>query len=225
MPRRKKSHKAKQARAPGPEGTEVPPADPGEPTVDPEVVPGAAVEPEGGPSQAVEGAAAGAPAGGVVEAPEETIRRLTEELDAFNDRHLRLAAEFDNYRKRVTRERTQMRTQAQADLVRDVLEAVDDLARVTSHDANHGKVDDVIAGVDLVERKLMAELERMGLERVGTEGVTFDPNEHEAVGTMPAPAAEQDGTVGAVLQVGYRFGGMLLRPARVVVFMAAESEA
>ena len=158
----------------------------------------------------------------LVEPPDQALERVTGELEELNDRYLRLAAEFDNFRKRVTRERTQMRSQAQADLVRDVLEALDDLERVTSHEASHGNVQEVIAGVEIVEKKLMSELERMGLERVGGAGVRFDPNEHEAVGALPAPSAEQDGTVAAVLQPGYRFGGMLLRPARVQVYIAME---
>ena len=163
-------------------------------------------------------------AGGVdlVEPPDQALERVTGELEELNDRYLRLAADFDNFRKRVTRERSQMRAQAQADLVRDVLEALDDLERVTSHEASHGNVQEVIAGVEIVEKKLMSELERMGLERVGGAGVRFDPNEHEAVGALPAPSAEQDGTVAAVLQPGYRFGGMLLRPARVQVYIAME---
>ena len=115
-----------------------------------------------------------------------------------------------------------MRAQSQAELVRDVLDALDDLERVTSHEASHGSVQEVVAGVEMVERKLMSELERMGLERVGAPGVRFDPNHHEAVGALPAPAPDQDGTVAAVLQPGYRFGGMLLRAARVQVYVAME---
>ena len=156
----------------------------------------------------------------LVEPPEQALERVTGELEELNDRYLRLAAEFDNFRKRVTRERSQMRAQAQADLVRDVLDALDDLERVTSHEASHGSVQEVVAGVEMVERKLMSELERMGLERVGAPGVRFDPNDHEAVGALPAPSPEQDGTVAAVLQPGYRFGGMLLRATRVQVYVA-----
>jgi len=161
----------------------------------------------------------------VVEPPEEAVRRLSGELEELNDRHLRLAAEFDNYRKRMVRERAEMRERAQAELVRDMLEAIDDLNRVTSLDHGEAGVKDVLDGVELVERKLHAELERLGVERVGSEGEVFDPNRHEAVGTMPANDHEQDGTVALVLQPGYRFGSVLLRPARVNVFVALEGEA
>jgi molecular chaperone GrpE len=78
---------------------------------------------------------------------------------------------------------------------------------------------DIITGVELVERKMLRELESAGLERMGEAGETFDPNHHEAVGSMPAAGPEEDHTVGEVLQPGYRFGGLLLRPAKVRVRM------
>lgn len=161
----------------------------------------------------------------LVEPAEEAVRRLAGELEELNDRHLRLAAEFDNYRKRMLKERAEMRERAQAELVRDMLEAIDDLNRVTSLDHGEAGVKDVLDGVEMVERKLHAELERLGVERVGTEGEVFDPHGHEAVGTIPANSPEQDGTIAVVLQPGYRFGRVLLRPARVNVFVAPEGEA
>ncbi|NIM50099.1 MAG: nucleotide exchange factor GrpE [Gemmatimonadales bacterium] len=160
---------------------------------------------------------------GLVELPEEAVRRLTGELEELNDKYLRLAAEFDNYRKRMARERSETWGRAQAELVKNVLDALDDLGRVVSLDVAQANVEDVVAGVDLVERKLMRQLEAAGLGRLGVEGETFDPNYHEAVGAMPAASMEQDGTVAAVLQPGYRLGSMLVRPARVRVFLASEA--
>jgi molecular chaperone GrpE len=75
----------------------------------------------------------------------------------------------------------------------------------------------VIAGVELVERKVLKQLEVAGLERIGAVDVPFDPNVHEAIAQAPAAAADQDHTVAAIFQVGYRFAGQLLRPARVQV--------
>jgi molecular chaperone GrpE len=162
---------------------------------------------------------------GLVEPAEEAVKRLAGELEELNDRHLRLAAEFDNYRKRMLKERAEGRERAQAELIRDMLEAIDDLNRVTSLDHGEAGVKDVLDGVEMVERKLHAELERLGVERVGTAGEVFDPNGHEAVGTMPANSPEQDGTIALVMQPGYRFGSVLLRPARVNVFIAPEGKA
>ncbi len=135
----------------------------------------------------------------------------------FNDRYLRLAAEFDNFRKRTLRERADLRERAQADFARQLLETLDDLARVTALEAKSVTVHDVIEGIHMVERKLMQELERTGFERVGTTGEAFDPNHHEAVATQPADGEAVPGTIGNVLQPGYRLGNVLLRPARVVV--------
>jgi molecular chaperone GrpE len=161
----------------------------------------------------------------VVEAPAEPLdekdaaAELTAELDALQDRYLRLAAEYDNFRKRTARERGQIGALAQAELARCMLEALDDLGRVVGVDPEAASAKDIITGVELVERKMLRELESAGLERMGEAGETFDPNHHEAVGSMPAAGPEEDHTVGEVLQPGYRFGGLLLRPAKVRVRM------
>lgn len=161
---------------------------------------------------------AGPPAAGaLVEAPEEAVRRLTDEVEEMRDRHLRLAADFDNFRKRISRERTETWARAQADVVSKILDALDDLGRVAHVDLSQADATDILSGVELVERKLLRELESAGLERVGQADEPFDPNVHEALGTMPAEGPDRDHTVGEVVQIGYRFGGALLRPARVMV--------
>ena len=158
----------------------------------------------------------------LVEPPEEAVRRLHEELDAVNDRYLRLAADFDNFRKRVARDRTELTARAQGELMKRMLDAMDELARVAAFDADEESVKDVVNGVQMVERKFLQELEVQGLERVGADGEPFDPNHHEAVGTLPAADDASEGTVGAVIQCGFRLNGVLLRPARVMVFVADE---
>ncbi len=157
---------------------------------------------------------AGAPA----ETADEAVERLQAQLNELQDRHLRTAAEYENFRKRTAKERIEMRKRAQADVVASILEALDDFQRVLALDRSTTSAEDVIAGVDLVERKLFRELEAAGLERIGQEGEPFDPHLHEAVGALPAEAEEQDHTVGAILQAGYQFAGALIRPARVQVF-------
>lgn len=159
-----------------------------------------------------------APAG-LVEPPEQAVQRLTAELEDLRDRYLRLAAEFDNFRKRMQRERAETWSRAQAAVVAALLDVLDDLARVVTLDPAGVSVSDVLGGVGLVERKLVRALEGAGLERVGASGEVFDPNVHEAVDTVHAGSAEQDQVVAQVLQPGYRFGGMLLRPARVSVYV------
>lgn len=151
------------------------------------------------------------------EPPEAAAARLEAELESLRDRHLRVAAEYENFRKRTARERTELWARAQADVVGNILDAIDDLGRVADIDATQASAGDVIQGVELVERKLVRELENAGLERVGAVDEPFDPNHHEAIGSVPAARVEEDHTVGTVLQYGYRFGGTLIRPARVQV--------
>jgi len=156
----------------------------------------------------------------LVEAPEAAVQRLTTEVAEQKERCLRLAAEFDNFRKRVERQRSEIRQNARTEVIRSILETLDNLARVTALDTTDANVNDVIAGVQMVERSLMRELEGAGLTQVGSVDQRFDPNDHEAVSTAVAPEEEKVDLVAAVLQAGYRFGGTLLRPARVQVYVA-----
>lgn len=160
----------------------------------------------------------GAGGAALVEQPGEAVRRLSDELAALKDQHLRLAADFDNFRKRTQRERGETWARAQAHVVSNILDALDDLARVSALDPAGAQPKDVLEGVQLVERKLVRELQSAGLERVGAPGERFDPNLHEAVTTAPAQGPDQDHVIAGVLQPGYRFGGALLRPARVTVY-------
>jgi molecular chaperone GrpE len=163
---------------------------------------------------------AGAPeatvAPGAAEAGER-VAALEAELAELKDRHLRLAADYDNFRKRANRERDELRTRGQADLVRLLIEELDDLGRVAHLDPVATAAADIIAGIELVERKFQRELGAAGMVVINAVDVPFDPNVHEAVTTIPTDDEAQDHTVAAVLQVGYRFNGTLLRPARVQV--------
>jgi molecular chaperone GrpE len=145
---------------------------------------------------------------------EEDLDQLQREFQTLSDRHLRLAAEFDNYRKRVERERADAWSRAQGDLAARLLDGLDDLERV----AQHAEGSDVLLqGVQLVERKLRQALEAAGLEAIDPQGAAFDPNTMEAVAMVPAESREEDDVVSDVFQRGYAFKGVLLRPARVRV--------
>lgn len=139
------------------------------------------------------------------------------DLAALRDRHLRLAAEYDNFRKRASRERMETWARAQAELVARLAEPLDDLSRFAHIDPADIDPVTIHEGVDLVERKMWKELSAAGVTRIDQSGVPFDPHVHEAVTTQPAPSPEQDQTVGQVLQAGYQLRDILLRPARVVV--------
>lgn len=133
------------------------------------------------------------------------------------DRYLRLAAEYDNYRKRAAKERQDAGARAQADLVRTLVEALDDVARFAHIDPASTDAGTVVQGVDMVEKKLLKALGSAGLEVINPVGETFDPALHEAVATEPTSAREDDHVVSRVYQPGYVFKSQLLRPARVVV--------
>jgi molecular chaperone GrpE len=139
------------------------------------------------------------------------------EADVWKDRHLRLAAEYDNFRKRTIKERAETWTRAQADLVNRLADALDDLARFAHIDPAEIDAKTLHDGVDMVERKVWKELESAGVTRIDKAGVPFDPNVHEAVTTQPAAKPDQDHTVGQVVQPGYKMRDTLLRPARVIV--------
>jgi len=139
------------------------------------------------------------------------------EVDAWKDRHLRLAAEYDNFRKRTIKERTETWMRAQAELVARLADALDDLSRFAHIDPAEIDSKRLHEAVDLVDRKIWKELESAGVTRIDQTGVPFDPNVHEAVTTQPTANPEQDHTVGQVVQPGYKMRDVLLRPARVVV--------
>jgi len=139
------------------------------------------------------------------------------ELSAQRDKYLRLAAEYDNYRKRTARERGELTSRAQADLTKHLLDALDDLGRFAHVDPASVDPVTLAQGVEMVERKFLKSLGTAGLELINPIDQTFDPALHEAVTTEPALSPEDDHVVSRVFQVGYLFNGQLLRPARVVV--------
>lgn len=155
---------------------------------------------------------------------EEEVERLNAELDELRDRHLRLAAEFDNFRKRTVKERATQSERARADLVRKLLDPLDDLSRVTEVDPEAREPEAVVEGVRLVEQKMRRVLAELGLEPIEAVGTRFDPELHEALTVTPTGDPDEDGIVSQELTRGYLFHGTLLRPALVEVKkLAAES--
>jgi len=139
------------------------------------------------------------------------------QLAEQQDRYLRLAAEYDNFRKRSVRERQEAELKGMGLLIRGILDALDDLGRVAHVDPGTTDATMLQEGVVLVEKKLLKSLAGHGLEIVNPIGQPFDPAVHEALTTAPAESAEEDHLIAQVYQVGYVFNGQLLRAARVVV--------
>jgi len=139
------------------------------------------------------------------------------ELDEQRDKYLRLAAEYDNFRKRTARERQEAHWRGQADMLKGMIEALDDIGRFAHVDPATTDAKTVVEGVEMVERKLNKTLAGHGMEVINPIDHQFDPALHEAVMTEPAASKDEDHIVARVFQVGYLFNGQLLRPARVVV--------
>lgn len=152
-----------------------------------------------------------------VEEQEEIVEEPAAEESApapKDDSYLRLAADFDNYRKRVAREQVELTRRANERILNELLPVLDDLERALEAAAEHEEAK-LEEGVRLVHRSLLALVERHGLSEIETEGA-FDPHVHEALLAQPGEGAEH-GAVLQVLQKGYRLGDKVLRPARVIV--------
>ena len=150
--------------------------------------------------------------------PSNDLEHMQKELTAFNDRHLRLIAEFTNYRRRAESELSEAWMRGQADMLRSFVDGLDDLQRVGAWQAESTTVEALVEGVDLVERKFRQALEAAGVEMIDPVGELFDPNIMEAMLGVPTEDPEDDQKVQDVFQKGYSFKGHLVRPARVTVF-------
>jgi len=150
---------------------------------------------------------------GQLAAVTEDRDQLAAEKAELQDRLLRVRAEFDNFRKRGERERSDFIHFAAMDMVKDVLPVLDDFERalkVETADRDYAK------GVELIYQRLFETLKKMGLEPIDTAGKLFDPNLHQAVERVPSEEAEDQAILGE-FQRGYNFKGKLLRPAMVRV--------
>ncbi len=160
----------------------------------------------------------------MTEERELTLEEQLAALEAERDEHLndlkRVAAEFENYRKRVLRAQESLVARAHERLVKELLPVLDDLERALAAAEEHEEAT-LEEGVRLVHRELADALAREGLAEIETNGV-FDPHVHEAL--LSQPSDQDEGSVLEVVQKGYRLGDRVLRPARVVVAAPREDD-
>ncbi|MBN1885216.1 MAG: nucleotide exchange factor GrpE [Candidatus Krumholzibacteriota bacterium] len=156
----------------------------------------------------------------MLQALEKDAKEIRQEVEKKEDKLLRMAAEFENYRKRTRREWELHQQQANAGLIKDILGVIDDFDRAL--EAAPDEEDTFTAGVRLIYNGLLDVLRRTGLSEVETAGRVFDPQYHEAMGET-ATEEVPDGHVAHVIQKGYLFCGELLRPARVIVARKPET--
>ena len=147
----------------------------------------------------------------------EEMETLQKKYDELNDTHLRLMAEFDNYRKRTLREKAEMIKSAGESLIINLLPLIDDLERGLKTAESATDVDAMKQGLDLIYVKFVAFLKQNGVNPIETLDNDFDTEYHEAVTTIPAPTEAQKGKVIDSIQKGYMMRDKVIRYAKVVV--------
>lgn len=154
-----------------------------------------------------------------VEVKEETpceCEKLKEELDDLNNKYLRLAADFDNFRKRQAQERESLLKYGAADTLTKILVVLDSFERAKKSLDELDDIQGVREGYEVVFKQLIDVLKKVGLEEIEAVGREFDPNLHEAIARVPSEE-HPDNTVVAQMQTGYKLGDRVLRPALVSV--------
>ena len=153
--------------------------------------------------------------------PEEKLQQSLDEAEKriaeIQDKYLRLSAEFDNYRKRTIKEKSEIIKNAAEKTITAILPVLDDMERAI---ANMHKSEDAKAwleGVELINNKFLKILSQEGLNKIETEGADFDTDYHEAIAMIPAPNEEQKGKVLDCVQTGYKLNDKVIRHAKVAV--------
>ncbi len=146
----------------------------------------------------------------------DAISSLKDEIEKINNQYIRLAADFDNYRKRQAQEREALLKYGAEETLKKMIEALDNIDRAKTSVENVDDVNTVKESYNLVFKQIYDVLSKMGLEVIETDGKEFDPNFHEAV--MQTPTSEYpENTIIAEMQKGYKLGDKVLRPSLVNV--------
>ena len=148
---------------------------------------------------------------------EEQLEAKQKELNESQDRYLRLVAEFDNYRKRVLREKTELILNGGERVITNLLPVMDDFERVEQNMANTDDLGSLKEGVNLVIEKFRNTLEREGLKKIDAAGENFNVDYHEAVAMVPGQPEELKGQVIDCIQTGYKLNDKVIRHAKVAV--------
>ena len=153
-----------------------------------------------------------------VETPEvDEVESLSNKLAESNDRYTRLVAEFDNYKKRTSKEKLDLMQSAGKEVLVKLLPVLDDFDRAMSFMKDIPNDDSVKQGVDLVNTKFRKTMEQLGLKEMDVIGQPFDPEYQEAITSIPAPSDDLKNKVIDVIEKGYFLNDSVLRFAKVVV--------
>lgn len=146
------------------------------------------------------------------------IERLKGELNEKQERYMRLQADFDNFRKRTAKEKTELAATIEQAFLKDLLPLLDNLSRATEavETGEEVNIETLKKGIEMINQETVAAMGKHGLEPIDTEGKAFDPNFHQAVGRVADPDKEE-GAIAAELQRGYIARGRVIRPSMVQV--------
>jgi molecular chaperone GrpE len=148
---------------------------------------------------------------------EDELSQLKNENSVLKDKFLRLAAEFDNYKKRTLKEKIEMMKTAATDTVTALLPVLDDFDRAKKNADDENSAETFSEGVSLVYQKLYNILKQKGLQPMETNGQPFDPELHDAITEIPAPTDDMKGKVVDTVEKGYMLNDKIIRHAKVVV--------
>ncbi len=148
---------------------------------------------------------------------DKLLAELQEKLNIINDKHLRLNAEFDNYRKRTLKEKMELSKSAGKQIFEDMLPVIDDIERALQSIETAEDVEAVKEGMQLIHSKFIGFLNQQGVKSMEAKGKVFNTDEHEAITKIPAPSEDMKGKVVDVISKGYKLNDQILRYSKVVV--------
>ncbi|WP_010663263.1 nucleotide exchange factor GrpE [Marinilabilia salmonicolor] len=146
---------------------------------------------------------------------EQTL--LKRQLEDLNDKHLRLIAEYDNFRKRTLKEKMELSKSAGEGILAGILPVIDDFDRARAHLGTASDLDAVKEGIDLIYNKFQEFLKQQGVVEIATENQEFDSETHEAITKIPAPSEDMKGKIIDCVQKGYKLNDKVIRYPKVVV--------
>ncbi|MCQ2226582.1 MAG: nucleotide exchange factor GrpE [Bacteroidales bacterium] len=149
--------------------------------------------------------------------PVDELTELKNKLAEANDKYVRLAAEYDNYRKRTMKEKADLIKGAGSDILVGLLPVMDDFERGLQHMTDAADVASLKEGVEIIHKKFSEFLTKKGVSEIPAKGETFDADVHEAITTIPAPSEDLKGKVFDCVEKGYMMGDKVIRFAKVVV--------
>lgn len=147
----------------------------------------------------------------------EELKKMQAAMEEQNDKYLRLAAEFDNYRKRTMKEKSELILNGSEKCINSILPVLDDLERAIKNMETASDVEAVQKGVELIYNKFISVLSQNGVKPIESKGQPLNTDFHEAIAVVPAPSEEQKGKVLDCVQTGYTLNDKVIRHAKVVV--------